>query len=83
MPMYLMEKMFLVKYRVKRSPLYWTNKCLSILYNDIADDTTGNCLLVITTLSVVLIVVVNSFRIFTRSKDYIAMVVVVPIVLSI
>lgn len=53
---YLMEKTFLVKYLVKISPLYWTNKCLSNLYNDIVDDTTRNCLLVITALSVILIV---------------------------
>ena len=56
-PVYLMEKTFLVKYLVKISPLYWTSKCLSNLYNDIVDDTTRNCLLVITALSVILIVI--------------------------
>lgn len=56
-PVYLMEKTFLVKYLVKISPLYWTNKCLSNLYNDIVDDTTRNCLIVIITLSVILIVI--------------------------
>lgn len=64
-PVYLLEQTFLVKYVIKISPLYWTNKALSNLYNDITDDTVWKCIAVLTALSVLLIVIsvmLNRYR---------------------
>lgn len=56
-PMYLLEKTVPVKYFVKLSPLYWSSKSLSNLYNNIQDESVAGCLIAITAVSAVMIVV--------------------------
>lgn len=54
-PAYLMENMPVMCYVIKLSPLYWTNKALISLYNDIVDKNTAYSLIVLSVLSVICI----------------------------
>lgn len=55
-PAYLMENMPIMCYIIKISPLYWTNKALISLYNDIVDKNTAYSIIVLAVLSLVFIV---------------------------
>ncbi|MCM1171142.1 MAG: ABC transporter permease [Clostridium sp.] len=54
-PAYLMENMPIMCYVIKLSPLYWTNKALISLYNDIVDKNTTYSAVVLVVLSVICI----------------------------
>ncbi|MCM1060159.1 MAG: ABC transporter permease [Eubacterium sp.] len=54
-PAYLMENMPVMCYIIKISPLYWTNKALISLYNDIADKNTVYSVIVLSVLSIICI----------------------------
>ncbi|MCM1308405.1 MAG: ABC transporter permease, partial [Butyrivibrio sp.] len=54
-PAYLMENMPVMCYVIKLSPLYWTNKALISLYNDIVDKNTAYSLIVLAVLSIICI----------------------------
>lgn len=56
-PIYLLEKIPVLKYVIKISPVYWTNQSLTNLYNDISDSKTRNCIIVLLALSVLFIAV--------------------------
>ncbi|MCM1159100.1 MAG: ABC transporter permease [Bacteroidales bacterium] len=55
-PAYLMENMPIMCYVIKLSPLYWTNKALISLYNDIVDKNTAYSAIVLAVLSMICIV---------------------------
>ncbi|MCM1334556.1 MAG: ABC transporter permease [Bacteroides sp.] len=52
-PAYLMENMPVMNYIIKLSPLYWTNKALISLHNDIVDKNTAYSIAVLAVLSIV------------------------------
>ena len=54
-PAYLMENMPVMCYVIKLSPLYWANKALISLYNDIVDKNTVYSAVVLVALSIVCI----------------------------
>lgn len=54
-PAYLMENMPIMCYIIKISPLYWTNKALISLYNDIVDKNTAYSIIVLAVLSIICI----------------------------
>ncbi|MCM1082475.1 MAG: ABC transporter permease [Clostridium sp.] len=56
-PAYLMENMPVMCYVIKLSPLYWTNKALISLYNDIVDKNTAYSLIVLAVLSFICIAI--------------------------
>lgn len=56
-PVYLLEKIPVLKHIIKISPIYWTNQSLTNLYNDINDSKTRNCIIVLIALSVVFLFV--------------------------
>ncbi len=56
-PVYLLEKIPVLKYIIKISPVYWTNQSLANLYNGINDSKTRNCILILLGLSLVFITV--------------------------
>ncbi len=64
-PLYLLEKIPVLKHIIKISPVYWTNQSLTNLYNDINDSKTRNCIVVLLALSILFISVallMASFR---------------------
>ncbi|MCM1096867.1 MAG: ABC transporter permease [Ruminococcus flavefaciens] len=54
-PAYLMENMPVLCHVIKLSPLYWTNKALISLYNDIVDKNTAYSAVVLVALSMICI----------------------------
>ncbi|MCM1523002.1 MAG: ABC transporter permease [Ruminococcus sp.] len=54
-PAYLMENMPVMCHIIKISPLYWANKALISLYNDIADKNTVYSVIVLSALSIICI----------------------------
>ncbi|MCM1538432.1 MAG: ABC transporter permease [bacterium] len=55
-PAYLMENMPVMCHIIKLSPLYWTNKALISLYNDIVDKNTAYSFTLLATLSMICVV---------------------------
>lgn len=73
-PVYLLEKIPVLKYIIKISPVYWTNQSLTNLYNGINDSKTRNCILVLVGLAVVffavtLIYVSSTSRVVSAKTD--------------
>lgn len=64
-PIYLLERTF-IKYLVKISPIYWTNKSITALYNQILDKNTVICLAVILSISLLFI----ALSIFITNSRY-------------
>jgi ABC-2 type transport system permease protein len=56
-PIYLLEKIPVMKYVIRISPIYWTNQSLSSLYNGVCDSKTTGCLIVLFSLAIVFTVV--------------------------
>lgn len=56
-PVYMLERIPLLKWIIKISPVYWANQSVTKLYNGIVDDTTTKCILVLMVLSVLFIAI--------------------------
>ena len=66
-PLYLLENVPILNWIVKISPLYWTNRAISSLYNGIVDEKTVYSICVLGGLVVVLIVIgINAGRKVTK-----------------
>lgn len=65
-PVYLLERIPILKYIIKISPIYWTNQSLTNLYNGTNDSKTRYCIIVLLAFAVVFMAVTF---LYTSSKS--------------
>ena len=56
-PVYMLERIPVLKWIIRISPVYWTNQSITKLYNGIVDSTTTKCIAMLLILSVVCLAV--------------------------